>query len=319
MGGAGLSASRLDRLSEVMTGYVERGVVPGAVALLARRGQVHVSAVGSKAVGGGEPIQRDPLFRITSMTKPVTAVAALTLVEECRLRLDDPVDGLLPELSDRRVLKSLDSALDDTVPARRPITLRDLIFKPLGMVDTAFKVPAEKLDRLSTSYLTDPDTCALSVYDQPDDSRWSRRPLFPSGAGDPDIWCLVSTVDDYLAFARMLMTGGAGGDGRILSRPTVETMTTDQLTPDQRSAAEYVPGFFDSRGWGLGVVVVNRRTDTTASSGAYGWDGGFGTSWLSDPREDLVTILMTQAAWTSPEPPDICRDFRTSAYRAIDD
>jgi CubicO group peptidase (beta-lactamase class C family) len=391
-------------MTDVLTGYVERGAVPGAVALVARGEQVHVTAVGSKTIGDAESIGRDTLFRIASMTKPVTVVAALSLVEECRLRLDDPVDDLLPELSGRRVLRRFDGPVEDTVPADRPITVRDLvtfrmgfgmvlappgtypiqaaagellsikaldpvspdewlrrlgtlplmyqpghrwmydtsaevlgilvarasgrsletclrerIFEPLGMVDTGFDVPAEKLHRLATGYLTDPVTGGLSVHDRAVDSRWSREPLFPSGAGNPDVWCLVSTVDDYLAFARMLMSGGVGNRSRVLSRPTVETMTTDQLSREQRSAAEYVPGFFDSRGWGMGVAVVNRRTDPAGSPGAYGWDGGLGTSWLSDPREDLVTILMTQAAWTSPSPPAICRDFRTTAYSAIDD
>src|SRR5213595_2732009 len=136
MSSAGLSKTRLGRLRDVMAGYVQRGEVPGLVALVSRRGETHVEALGMKALGGSDPIRRDTIFRIASMTKPITAAAAMILVEECRLRLDDPVDRLLPELADRRVLKRLDGPIDDTVPANRPITVRDLLtFRPgFGMV-----------------------------------------------------------------------------------------------------------------------------------------------------------------------------------------
>ena len=129
----GLSAARLRRLHDIMAGYVERGEVPGLVTLLCRRGELHVDAMGKKALGGGDPMRRDTIFRITSMTKPITAAAAMILVEECKLRLDGPVDRLLPELADRRVLQRIDGPLEDTVPARRPITLRDLLTFRLGL------------------------------------------------------------------------------------------------------------------------------------------------------------------------------------------
>jgi CubicO group peptidase (beta-lactamase class C family) len=119
-------------MGEVMGGYVERGVVPGVVTVVARRGEVHAGAAGTIAAGGSDPVTRDTLFRVTSMTKPVTAVAAMILVEECKLRLDEPVDRLLPELSGRRVLKRLDGPVDDTVPANRPITVRDLLTFTMG-------------------------------------------------------------------------------------------------------------------------------------------------------------------------------------------
>ena len=111
-------------MHDVMAGYVERDEVPGVVTLVGRRDAVHVDAIGAKAAGG-EPMRRDTIFRISSMTKPVTAVATMILVEECRLRLDDPVDRLLPELAGRTVLTRPDGRLDDTVPANRPITVRD--------------------------------------------------------------------------------------------------------------------------------------------------------------------------------------------------
>jgi len=119
-------------MHDVMADHVERGEVPGIVALVSRRGEAHVDAIGTKAVGGGDPIRRDTIFRISSMTKPITAAAAMILVEECKVRLDEPVDRLLPELSGRKVLKRLDGPLDDTVPANRPITVRDLLTFRMG-------------------------------------------------------------------------------------------------------------------------------------------------------------------------------------------
>jgi CubicO group peptidase (beta-lactamase class C family) len=401
MSTGGLSKARLGRMHDVMAGYVERGEVPGLVTLVSRRGEAHVDAIGMKALGGSDPIERDTIFRIASLTKPIVAAAALILVEECKLRLDDPVDPLLPELVDRKVLKRLDGPVDDTVPANRPITLRDLltfrlgfgmimalpdtypiqkatsdiglgqgppapasvpapdewmrrfgtlpllhqpgekwmyhtgsdvlgvliaraagqpletflrerIFEPLGMRDTGFSVPASTIDRLATSYWNHFQTGALEVYDEAKGGQWSRPPAFPSGGGG-----LVSTIDDYLAFGQMLLNKGKHGRERILSRPSVEAMTTDQLTPEQKSSD--LGGFFNSHGWGFGVGMVTRREDPSEPVGKFGWDGGLGTSWRSDPQEDIITILMTQRAWTSPNPPDVCRDFWTLAYQAIDD
>lgn len=182
------------------------------------------------------------------------------------------------------------------------------------MKDTSFSVPAAKIDRLATSYSANPETGALEVYDEARGGQWSSPPVFPSAAGG-----LVSTIDDYLAFAQMMLNRGKHGSERVLSRPSVETMTTDQLTPAQKAASGLVGGYFDSHGWGFGLSMVTRREDIAGSVGQFGWDGGLGTSWRSDPREDLVAILMTQRAWTSPSPPDVCLDFWTSAYQAIDD
>jgi CubicO group peptidase (beta-lactamase class C family) len=402
MSAGGLSEARLGRLHDVMAGYVERGEIPGMVTLVSRRGSVHVDALGSTAIGG-EPVRRDTIFRIASMTKAITAAAAMILVEECKLRLDEPVDRLLPELANRKVLKNLDGQLDDTVPAVRAITVRDLltfrmgfgmimgapdrypilhaidelqlglgppspdttpapdewirrlgtlplmhqpgerwmyntgsevlgvliaracdqpfdtflrerIFEPLGMRDTGFSVPAAKIDRLATSYWTNFHTGKLEVFDQAAGGQWSRPPAFPSGAAG-----LVSTVDDYHAFARMLLNKGEHGSQRILSRPSVETMTTDQLTPQQKAVSGLTPGYFESHGWGFGVSIVTKRLDLAGPIGKFGWDGGLGTSWYSDPQEDMVTILLTQRAWTSPSPPNVCLDFWTLAYQAIDD
>src|SRR6266699_2275595 len=132
MSTAGLSRARLSRMHDVMAGYVERGEVPGLVTLVSRRGEVHIDAIGTRAIADGTPMRRDTIFRISSMTKPITAVATMILVEECKVRLDEPVDRWLPELAERQVLKRLDGPLDDTVPANRSITVRDLLTFRMG-------------------------------------------------------------------------------------------------------------------------------------------------------------------------------------------
>src|SRR5215467_9394879 len=126
MSGGGLSKSRLARMRDVMAGYVERGEVPGLVLAVSRRGEAVIEPIGATDLEGA-PIRRDTIFRISSLTKPITAAATMMCVEECKLRLDEPVDRLLPELADRVVLRRLDGPLDDTVPAGRPITVRDLL------------------------------------------------------------------------------------------------------------------------------------------------------------------------------------------------
>jgi CubicO group peptidase (beta-lactamase class C family) len=398
MSGGGFSEARLERMHDTMAAHVESGHVPGMVTLLARRGDVRVDVIGTGSVEGDGPMRRDTIFRIASMTKPVAAVAAMILVEECALRLDDPVDALLPELSGRRVLRSIESDLADTVPAGRSITLRDLltlrmgigaifappgqypiqlamddrglspgpelpavpqdewmgrlgelplvhqpgegwmydtgsdalgvlisratgrsleefflerIFGPLGMQDTGFRVPEAKLDRLADCYQMDPETGTLDVFDAADGSAWGGPPVFESGGGG-----LVSTVDDYLAFCRMLLGGRAYGGGRILSRPSVELMTTDHLTARQRSDGEILLG--DGVGWGFGMSVVSERMGL-AGPGAFGWDGGYTTSGHADPGEDMVGILMTQLVAGNEVSGAIHHDFWTSAYQTIDD
>ena len=142
------------------------------------------------------------------------------------------------------------------------------------------------------------------------DSQWGQPPPFESGGGG-----LVSTVDDYYAFCRMMLNKGRHGRERILSRASVELMTTDQLTPEQREAI-----FFDGNSsWGFGMGVLTRRDDLASVPGRFGWTGGLGTSAYSDPREDLIGILMTQRLMDSPEPPAVFSDFWTTAYQAIAD
>jgi CubicO group peptidase (beta-lactamase class C family) len=126
------TAQGLDRLHRVLESHVERGIVPGLVALVARHGEVHVATLGALAVDDPRPMRRDAVFRITSLSKPVTAVAAMILIEDCALRLDDSIERWIPELADRRVLRTIGSELDDTAPARRPITVRDLLTYTMG-------------------------------------------------------------------------------------------------------------------------------------------------------------------------------------------
>ncbi|HEX5117510.1 MAG TPA: serine hydrolase domain-containing protein [Pseudonocardiaceae bacterium] len=397
MGSSGLSSARLRRMHDVLAGQVDQGVLPGLVTVVSRHGEAAVDAIGAQAFGG-TPMRRDTIFRISSMTKPVVAAAAMILVEECRLRLDDPVDPLLPELADRRVLVSVDGPLDDTVPAARPITLRDLLtfrpgigllmdelpdeppilaamtersvavgppqpaakpgddeflrrlgelplmfqpgerwqyhtsaevlgvlvaraagqpletflrdrlFGPLGMVDTAFSVPADRIDRLAASYLGDLPAGDLMLWDAPD-GQWATPPAFQSGTDG-----LVSTADDFLAFGTMLLRHGRHGGEQVLSRRSVELMTADQLAPGQAERS----GFPDLQGWGFGMSVTLHRDAVSATPGQYGWAGGLGTGWYSDPAEDMVTILLTQRA-VFPLPSPTYQDFFTLAYQAIDD
>jgi CubicO group peptidase (beta-lactamase class C family) len=181
------------------------------------------------------------------------------------------------------------------------------------MKDTGFSVPASRLGRLATCYHFDPASRKLVVYDEARGGRWSRPPAFESGGGG-----LVSTVDDYLAFSRMMLNKGKLPGERILSRLSVELMTADQLTPEQKAVSGFFPGFFNNRGWGFGVSVMTQRDQLASVPGRFGWDGGFGTSGYSDPAEQMVGILMTQRSLDATAI-DLITDFWTSAYQAIDD
>lgn len=390
---------KLEAWRSGITRHVESGAIPGLVALASRHGEVHLHVAGAMTVGGAAPMQRDTIFRIASMTKPVAAVAAMILVEEGMVRLDDPVDRWLPELANRRVLKRLDGPLDETVPASRPITLRDLltlrqgfgyifadtrgwpiqealnalgilqgpphpqslpdpdtwmrglgtlplmhqpgeqwmydigldvagvlvarasgqsldkfmgerIFGPLGMKDTGFFVPHDKLHRLTISYGANPATGALEVFDGVEESQWASLPAFPAAASG-----LVSTVDDYHAFCRMMLNKGTVDDVTILAPGTVAQMTTNQLTLVQRMDN---PMFFgEHSGWGLGMSVVVSRGNIQERPGRFGWDGGLGTSAHTDPESGTIGILLTQRNMDSPEPPRVFTDFWTGLYEAV--
>ena len=395
------SQVRLERLQRAMRRYVESHHTPGLVTLVQHRGRECVEAIGAMAFGGTVPMRRDAIFRLASMTKPITAIGAMILVEECRVRLDDPVDECLPELKDRKVLRTIESPLDDTVPAKRPITLRDLltfragygevfflsptcplqkammearlpltewlfagtndefmkrlgslplahqpgdrwmyhmgceilgvliarvsgqslgtflrerIFEPLGMKDTGFFVPEAKLDRLPTCYGTDLVTGQLRVLDEARGGQVARPPVFEAGAGG-----LVSTIDDMAVLGQMMLNKGAYGRERILSRPSIDLMTMDHLTPEQKAASPFFPNFWSGCGWGFGLGVITGRNDLSGVPGRFGWDGAFGTSWWVDPNENLVGILMTQRRPDVLAIPAVTLDFWTSAYQLIDD
>ncbi|HTS15771.1 MAG TPA: serine hydrolase domain-containing protein [Candidatus Sulfotelmatobacter sp.] len=384
---AGFTKAGLADLHEACAAYVGPTRVPGLVALVARRDQVEAVVLGDLAIGG-PPVARDSLFRISSTTKPITAAATLALIGEGLLELDGPVDRLLPELADRRVLARPDGPLDQTVPAARVVTLRDLLtftfgfgvtfdmfggprpwpiveavdrlrlasfgapepqvppdpdewiarlgslpliaqpgerwlyntpaqvlgvllaraagatlgvvldgrlFRPLGMRQTTFWT--SQVMRLATAYR--PTADGLVVQDEPGGA-WSAAPRFEDGAAG-----LISTADDLLAFARMLLRGGAP----VLSATAVRDMTTDQLTPAQRARGGLGSDFFREMSWGFGQAVYD--------SGAYGWDGGFGTSWLVDPRHDLVVVVMTQRLFESATAPAVHQAVRRAAYAAM--
>jgi CubicO group peptidase (beta-lactamase class C family) len=191
--------------------------------------------------------------------------------------------------------------------------LQERLFAPLGMTDTGFHVPVEKIGRLPECYWTDFATGKTQVFD-PRNGRFARPATFESGAGG-----LVTTADDYLAFGRMMLNKGKHGDTRILSRLAVELMTTDHITREQKAASRFFDGFWDNRGWGFGLSVVTRRDALFDVPGRFGWDGGYGTSAYMDPTGDMIGILMTQRVWDEPKVPAVLTDFWTAAYQAIAD
>ncbi|GAA3822532.1 serine hydrolase [Streptomyces coacervatus] len=375
----------MNALHDILQQHVDRGTVPGAVALVARGDDVEVVTVGSVDTDGTAPMARDSIFRIASLTKPITAAAVLMLVEDGVLTLDAPVEEWLPELAKPLVVRTPEAPVEDVVPASRPITVEDLlssrtgwglsenfsvpamqallsvqrhdrpfhewpdpdtwlgllaqvpmlhqpgeawlygtssalqgiliarasgrtlpdflaerIFEPLGMKDTAFEVPSSKRHRFTSSYAPAADG-TLHLTDTPDGD-WSSVPRFPSGGG-----ALVSTADDWLAFARLLLNAGTAPDGhRLLSATSVSRMTTNHLTAEQRSA---VTLFLDGQGWGYGGQVDVTPADPWNVPGRYGWIGGTGTTAHITPPTGTVAILMTQAGITSPSSTPVMQDF----------
>ncbi len=398
--GGGFSAEGRARLVAGLQGYVDRGEVPGAVVLAHRHGEEAVCRiVGAADDEGLTPLARNSVFRIGSMTKPIVSVAALTLVEEGRLRLSDRVGQWLPELAAPKVLASPTAKIADAAPAPRPITVEDLlthragfatalvaqgelgqavqplsgglgrrsemepdawmamlgdlplasppgvevingfatdvlgvllarltgqslpellaerVLDPLGMTDTGFWVPPETLGRLVPAYTLQWLSGKRRVVDHPGDSLWARPPLFPSGSGG-----LVSTADDYLRFGLMLLNNGALEGRRVLSRKSVELMTTDFLTPEQRAIPFFGYPYWSDRGLGLGVYVLDNlaRHGALGSPGQYGWAGAFATAWFNDPAERMTAVMMAQVSFPAVIPP-VRADFETLVYQAIDD
>jgi CubicO group peptidase (beta-lactamase class C family) len=376
-------------LHGVLDPYVTEGEVAGAVALIAQQDRVDVGIAGNVDLEGSAPMARDTLFRIASITKPITSAAAMVLVEDGRMGLDDPVASWLPEIASPQVVRTPASPLDDVVPAVRPITVRHLLasragwgfpddfslpaiqplltelgqgpmpvdlspeawmarlalvpllhqpgdgwlyntsydilgvliarvsgrplpefmaerlFEPLGMADTGFSLPSGARDRLA-AYYRHSEAGPLEQVAAAGEYSGS---AFPSGAGG-----LLSTVDDWHSFARMLLAGGeVTGEGhRVLSPESVRLMTTDQLTAVERARAAM---FLEGQGWGYGGSVDVAAIDEWNTPNRYGWVGGTGTAAHVSPATGTVTVLMTQTEMAGPTPPPVMRDFWRYAVR----
>ena len=165
---------------------------------------------------------------------------------------------------------------------------RTRIFEPLGMTDTGFWVPADKLHRLPAYYGANWETGEVRLED-PAEGAWSSQQPFPSPAAG-----IASTVDDMLIFARMLMNKGVHNGSQFLSAASVAEMTRDQLTPAQKDGAGFDPSFFKTMGWGYGMAVSTAPSPVAPNPGRYGWDGGFGCTWANDPATGLIGMMFTQ-------------------------
>jgi len=396
----GLCSRRLKRIDALMEESVRSRAVAGVITLVARRGKIaHLRCIGHRNLEKKLPMTEDSIFRIYSMTKIITSVAALILHEEGRIFLTDPVSAYIPEFKNLRVavdaraaarkqageqatmhnLAALSKAgrVSRTEPLRREVTIHHLlthtsgltydfldrerfsrislrqfvreitafplkyqpgtvwhygastdvlggvieivsgmpfekfleekIFRPLGMVDTGFFVPPEKVDRFVTMYTPD-DRGNLVPTEFPAHRNYLKPPSFPSGGGG-----LVSTTCDYLRFALMLLNGGQLNGTRILSRKSVELMCRDHLP------AGHPPLDVNNRGFGVGVSVVRHLAETKmlASAGEFGWGGAAGTQVWIDPAEEMVSLIMPQIR---PKPGfRLLNQFRILACAAIAD
>jgi CubicO group peptidase (beta-lactamase class C family) len=368
----GFSPEGLAQVPAALQGVVDAGSLAGVVTLLWRRGEVaQVNTVGYRDLATQAPMARDTLFRIASMTKPVTSVAALMLIEEGKLRLEDPITKWLPEFKDMQVLKDATGPVDDTYPAAREITVEDLfthraglayaftsqgpiahahekalgsplgtpltpdewlaalgslplsyppgerlhyshatevlgflaarvegkplgevlkarIFDPLGMDDTSFWLEPGKRDRLARLYQAAPEGLKDVSFPHADTA-----PAYEAGGGG-----LISTADDYLKFARMLLGKGEVDGVRLLKPETVEMMTANRLTEAQRAIPFLGMPFWLGQGFGLGVsMIVDAEKHAwmgAGGTGAFGWPGAFGTWWQADPENDLIVIYLVQ-------------------------
>ncbi|NTY58897.1 serine hydrolase [Mycolicibacterium sphagni] len=349
---------------------VDAGLLAGAVTLVWQGGNIlQVNEIGYRDVEAGLPMQRDTIFRIASMTKPVTVAAAMALIEEGKLALSDPVSRWLPELEDMQVLVDPTGPLDRTVPAQRPITIDDLmthrsglaypfsvtgplgrayaqvsfrqdqdhwlaeaaklplvhqpgerltyshatdvlgivvsriegtslqtvlterIFDPLGMADTGFYISPDKRARAATMYRLDEATGLQHDAMGPIPVI---EPRFCQGGAS-----LVTTVDDYLRFARMLLGGGEVDGVRVLSAESVQLMRTDRLTAEQKQYPFLGMPFWVGRGFGLNLSVVTDPAKSTqlfgpGGVGTFSWPGAYGTWWQADPANDLIMIYLIQ-------------------------
>jgi CubicO group peptidase (beta-lactamase class C family) len=373
----GLSSIALRRIDgHLRSRYIDAGKIAGAMTLVARGGHVaHLSPLGLMDRERGKPIRADTIFRIYSMTKPITSVALMTLFEQGVFQLADPVHEWIPEFEKLRVNKFGRYPNFTTEPVLRPMTIRDLlthtsgltygfmertnvdsayrrvrigdgsgtladmvqklctiplefspgtrwnysvatdvvghlvermsgvsfdeylrknIFEPLRMVDTAFSVPDDKLDRFAANYTRSPDK-ELVLFDDPVGSPYTRAvTYFSGGAG------LVSTISDYFRFTEMLRRGGELDGARILGPRTIRYMTQNHLPGGQDLASVALGSYSETRyegiGFGLGfsVTLDPVRAQVPSSPGEYGWGGMASTAFWIDPVLDLTVIFMTQ-------------------------
>jgi CubicO group peptidase (beta-lactamase class C family) len=385
----GLDPAVLSEIDARMQTYVADGKLPGIVLLVARNGKLaHAGVYGKMDIAADKPMRRDAIFRIYSMTKPITGVALMTLYEQGRFQLDDPVSKYLPGFEHLKVFAGNEGGEVKSVALKRPITIRDLmchtaglsygfslspvdelykqaelldtkrnlesmverlvklplaaqpgekwiysvsvdvqgrlievlsgqsldaffaekIFKPLAMHDTAFYVPADKLDRMTVNYgLKDGK---LSPIDGSTDSKFATKPALLSGGGG-----LVSTADDYLRFAQMVLNRGELDGVRILKPETVELMTRNQL-PDELVPIGLGPVTMANTGFGLdfSVRVKAGPDDPAGSVGEYGWGGAASTLFFVSPRENMTCVGMTQFM---PATPTFAQDARAKLYTAV--
>jgi CubicO group peptidase (beta-lactamase class C family) len=371
----GFSAEGLAKIVPTLQPIVDAGDLSGFVTLLFRHGEIaQINTLGQRDIENNLPMQRDTLFRIASMTKPVTSLAALMLMEEGKFKLEDSITKWAPEFKNVRVLKDAEGPLDQTVPAAREITFDDLfthrsglaygfssmgpiaheyqrvlgdvlnsqmtpddwmqklatlpllyqpgerfhyshstdvlgfivgriagipfrdflmtrIFGPLGMVDTDFYVPPEKRKRAAVVYRLNE---AKNVLEPLPFKQYDTPPAYCGGGGG-----LISTADDYLKFARMMLNRGELDGTRLVSATTVELMCTNRLTPAQRAIPFLgaIP-MWDGMGFGLGVSVIDAPEKLgflgMGGVGSFGWPGAFGTWWQADPANDMVMIYLIQ-------------------------
>jgi CubicO group peptidase (beta-lactamase class C family) len=363
----GLSSPGLERAFAYVGSCVERGEIAGAVMLVSRHDQVaQLACIGQRDIDAGLPMERDTIFRIASMTKPITSVGALMLIEAGRLRLDDPVSRYIPEFADLQVFDRVEDGHVVLAPLARPVTVHHLfthtsgisreapdpvleavyddlgderyalpelmrrlvahplahqpgegwaygfshtvlgrvievaadqpldeyfesaIFTPLGMVDSGFFVPPDKVPRLATVY--ESDEGVLRRVDDPDSNFIDHTPLLSGGGG------CASTALDYLRFARMLLRRGELDGVRLLKPETVTLMTRNHLAAPLTPIVVY-GHVFEGEGYGLGVGVSLQPSapGMPGSAGTYGWPGSWNTRFWIDPATDLLGIFMSQA------------------------
>ncbi len=408
---SGFSTSRLARLDQVMTQrYVDTGLLPGLLTMVYRRGQLaHTGLSGQMDVERGKAMRGDTIFRIYSMSKPITAVALMMLVEEGYLGLDDDVVTHIPSWKHLGVyasgmpsLLSSASPLFITTPPARPMKVVDLVthtsgltygfmnrtsvdrayrrlkvaefhsetnldtmieqlstlplefspgtawnysvsidvmgylvqklsgqsfgeflrtrlFEPLGMTDTAFWCPPEKIDRFASCYMPG-ESGELRLQDDAGKSTYAEPPRLESGGGG-----LVSTAHDYMRFCRMMLNAGTLDGVQILSPKTVALFSVNFLPGDKELAQLAPPGMFSEAGYagvgfsiGCGVTIDLARTRLPGTPGEYFWGGAASTAFWIDPKEELAVVFMTQVIG-SPARLTLRRDLRTLVYSAMTD